>query len=137
MALPVLEGNGLFLSCAWSARLQSGQHKVPQVMLGGWSSTFLGYKVFRSAVSWRLPPHWVKGSFSLVLLNTGDEWPFCSPLQHRVGAAHGRQTSEGASSVTHRTGLPPQLLSLWHVLFRGSTDRCLPPGTATPVTQSF
>ena len=59
MALPVLEGNGLFLLRTWSARLQSGEHKMTQVRLGGWSSTFFRYKVFRSAV----PPHWVNGSF--------------------------------------------------------------------------
>lgn len=31
-------------------------------------------------------------------------------LLHQMGTAHGRQVSEAACSVTHHTGLPPQLL---------------------------
>lgn len=46
-------------------------------------------------------------------LNTGEVLLFI--LQHQVGAAHGKQVSEGAFSVTHHTRLTPQLL--WFVFF--------------------
>lgn len=76
---------------------------------GGWSSTFLGPEGFQ--VSSFLAPSSTLGKQKLLVsLNTAEVLLFI--LQHQVGAAHGKQVSEGAFSVTHHTRLPPQLLCL-------------------------